>query len=66
MPQDRNDMTTRDSDIAANFAFQAEIASAKAHRDCDQPRHSSPPDSAAPAEASPQAPEAVALDDEAN
>jgi hypothetical protein len=42
-------MTTRDSSTAATLAFQAEIASAKARRDRDQPRHSALPPSASPA-----------------
>lgn len=41
-------MTTRDSNTAANLAFQAEIASAKARRDRDQPRHSATPPRPAP------------------
>lgn len=36
-------MTTRDSSTAATLAFQADIASAKARRDRDLPRHSTLP-----------------------
>ena len=45
-------MTTRDSSTAATLAFQAEIASAKARRDRDQPRHSTtdPTETMPPAE----------------
>lgn len=39
-------MTARDSSTAAALAFQAEIASARARRDRDLPRHSTLPPAA--------------------
>lgn len=64
-------MTTRDSSTAAALAFQAEIASAKARRDRDLPRHSTRPpatsgsDASAPPAAPPATDDATGIDGKA-